>query len=158
GEFSPNQAKRFFERYDLLLHQPNTDSGFSATLFQDKETKEYTLAIRGTEMWTRDMWITDLQLATGYIPNQYFDMILFYLQCKGDMPFHIDIESKEFVESKNTTKYKIYKTIYNNQKEHKPYINPRLLKDSTQEATLENFISPIDSNTKLNITGHSLGG
>ncbi|RDU59241.1 hypothetical protein CQA53_11575, partial [Helicobacter didelphidarum] len=33
GEFSPNQAKRFFERYDLLLHQPNTDSGFSATLF-----------------------------------------------------------------------------------------------------------------------------
>ncbi|WP_407918855.1 lipase family protein, partial [Helicobacter didelphidarum] len=33
-----------------------------------------------------------------------------------------------------------------------------LLKDSTQEATLENFISPIDSNTKLNITGHSLGG
>ena len=41
GDFTPLQAKRFFERYDLLKHCPNTDSGFSATLFQEKETKEY---------------------------------------------------------------------------------------------------------------------
>ncbi|OBV29135.1 hypothetical protein BKN38_08645 [Helicobacter sp. CLO-3] len=33
GDFAPNQAKRFFEKYDLLIHQPNTESGFSATLF-----------------------------------------------------------------------------------------------------------------------------
>lgn len=49
GEFGKIQAKRFFEKYDLLKHCPNTHSGFSATLFQNKETKEYTLAIRGTE-------------------------------------------------------------------------------------------------------------
>ncbi|HED6588353.1 hypothetical protein [Campylobacter coli] len=49
GDFSPLQAKQFFSRYDLLKHCPNTNSGFSATLFQNKETKEYTLAIRGTE-------------------------------------------------------------------------------------------------------------
>ncbi|EAI6362775.1 hypothetical protein ACP0SI_09145 [Campylobacter coli] len=49
GDFSPLQAKQFFSRYDLLKHCPNTESGFSATLFQNKETKEYTLAIRGTE-------------------------------------------------------------------------------------------------------------
>lgn len=49
GDFSPTQAKRFFEKYDMLIHQPNTHSGFSATLFQNKESKEYTLAIRGTE-------------------------------------------------------------------------------------------------------------
>ncbi|EOI8655521.1 hypothetical protein ACMXEJ_001867 [Campylobacter jejuni] len=49
GDFSPLQAKQFFSRYDLLIHQPNTESSFSATLFQNKETKEYTLAIRGTE-------------------------------------------------------------------------------------------------------------
>lgn len=49
GDMTPTQAKRFFSRYDLLIHQPNTESGFSATLFQEKETKEYTLAIRGTE-------------------------------------------------------------------------------------------------------------
>ncbi|XAK36794.1 hypothetical protein AAH951_04010 [Campylobacter coli] len=49
GDFSPLQAKQFFSRYDLLKHCPNTNSGFSATLFQNKEAKEYTLAIRGIE-------------------------------------------------------------------------------------------------------------
>ena len=49
GDMTPTQVKRFFEKYDLLIHQPNTESGFSATLFQNKESKEYTLAIRGTE-------------------------------------------------------------------------------------------------------------
>ncbi len=66
GDMTPTQAKRFFERYDILIHQPNTESGFSATLFGEKrkqtntESKEksytnqygyvnYILAIRGTE-------------------------------------------------------------------------------------------------------------
>ena len=66
GEFTPTQAKRFFEKYDLLEHQHNTNSGFSATLFGEKrkqtntESKEksytnqygyvnYILAIHGTE-------------------------------------------------------------------------------------------------------------
>ncbi|PZT47256.1 hypothetical protein B6S12_10055 [Helicobacter valdiviensis] len=41
GDFGKEQAKRFFSRYDLLKHCPNTDLGFSATLFQEKESKEY---------------------------------------------------------------------------------------------------------------------
>ncbi len=49
GDFTPTQAKRFFERYDLLKHCPNTESGFSATLFQNKSTKEFIFAIKGTE-------------------------------------------------------------------------------------------------------------
>ena len=49
GDMTPTQAKRFFERYDILIHQPNTESGFSATLFQNKESKEFTLAIISTE-------------------------------------------------------------------------------------------------------------
>ena len=36
GDFTPTQAKSFFSRYDLLIHQPNTESGFSATLFGEK--------------------------------------------------------------------------------------------------------------------------
>ncbi|MDY4400604.1 hypothetical protein [Helicobacter bilis] len=39
GEFGEIQTQRFFERYDLLIHQPNTESGFSATLFSEKENK-----------------------------------------------------------------------------------------------------------------------
>lgn len=34
GDFTPTQAKRFFEKYDILIHQPNTESGFSATLLE----------------------------------------------------------------------------------------------------------------------------
>ena len=49
GDFTPTQAKNFFEHYELLEYCPNTDSGFSATLFQNKESKECALAIRGTE-------------------------------------------------------------------------------------------------------------
>ena len=36
SDFTPTQAKRFFEKYDLLEHQRNTNSGFSATLFGEK--------------------------------------------------------------------------------------------------------------------------
>ncbi|EQM94702.1 MULTISPECIES: hypothetical protein [Helicobacter] len=62
GDFTPTQAKRFLERYELIHHIPNTLSGFSATIFYDikesntttntKEFKkhfEYIIAFRGTE-------------------------------------------------------------------------------------------------------------
>lgn len=85
GDFSPIQAQRFFERYDLLIHQPNTESGFSATLFQNKETKEYTLAIRGTEFKLEQIkdLINDYYIGTNSsdmnrVIEQYFDMLLFY--------------------------------------------------------------------------------
>ena len=87
GDFSPLQAKRFFEKYDLLKHCPNTESGFSATLFQNKETKEYTLAIRGTEPSDTGDLKTDARMALGYIPQgQYNDMLSFYNQCKTKYP------------------------------------------------------------------------
>ncbi len=49
GEFSPLQVKQFFSRYDLLKHCPNTNSGFSATLFYDKQKDEFVVGFRGTE-------------------------------------------------------------------------------------------------------------
>ena len=49
GDFGKEQAKQFFERYDLLKHCPNTDSGFSATLFYDKEKDKFIVGFRGTE-------------------------------------------------------------------------------------------------------------
>ena len=38
-DFSPLQAQNFFEKYDLLKHCPNTESGFSATLFSEKNKR-----------------------------------------------------------------------------------------------------------------------
>ena len=42
GDFTPTQTQRFFSRYDLLIHQPNTESGFSATLFGEKRKQRNT--------------------------------------------------------------------------------------------------------------------
>ena len=53
GEFGEIQTKNFLNKYNLLKHCPNTDSGFSATLFKDTKAdskdSEYIFAIRGTE-------------------------------------------------------------------------------------------------------------
>ncbi|RDU51466.1 hypothetical protein CQA49_09570 [Helicobacter sp. MIT 00-7814] len=83
GDFTPNQAKQFFEKYDLLIHQPNTESGFSACLFQNKETKEFTLALRGTEFRLNKDLINDYYIGTNNndtkrIVEQYIDMLIFY--------------------------------------------------------------------------------
>ena len=85
GDFTPTQTKRFFEKYKLLNHQPNTSSGLSATLFQDKESKEYILAIRGTEFklnqiqdLLNDYYIDTNNDNINRVAEQYFDMLLFY--------------------------------------------------------------------------------
>ncbi|WP_240811456.1 lipase family protein, partial [Campylobacter helveticus] len=49
GEFSELQAKNFSQRYEVKFHQPNTASGFSATLFYDKEKGKFVVGFRGTE-------------------------------------------------------------------------------------------------------------
>lgn len=86
GDMTPTQAKRFFEKYDLLKHCPNTESnGFSATFFYNKESKEYTLAIRSTEFkldQIKDL-INDYYIGTNNddldkVVEQYFDMLIFY--------------------------------------------------------------------------------
>ena len=87
GEFGEIQAKNFLERYDLLKHCPNTETGFSATLFQNKFTKEFIFAIRGTEgILNRDLWISDMQLLGQNVPNQYKDMLNFYQACLDTYP------------------------------------------------------------------------
>ncbi|WP_394950434.1 hypothetical protein [uncultured Helicobacter sp.] len=49
GEFSEIQAKNFAKRYEVIFHQPNTLTGFSATLFSDKMKNRFIVGFRGTE-------------------------------------------------------------------------------------------------------------
>ncbi|HIA7117816.1 hypothetical protein [Campylobacter coli] len=48
----------FVNRFKLLKHQPNTTSGFSATLFYDKEKDKFVVGFRGTET---DNFISSIQ-------------------------------------------------------------------------------------------------
>ena len=49
GEFGEIQAKNFAKRYEIIFHQPNTPTGFSATLFSDKMKNRFIVGFRGTE-------------------------------------------------------------------------------------------------------------
>lgn len=140
GDMTPTQVKRFFEKYDLLIHQPNTESGFSATLFGEKrkqtnkETKEvsytseygyinYILAFRGTEPSNRGDIGADIKLTISSIPKkQHLDMLLFYYQCIGKIPFYVKLDSMP--KDKASQEYKLWKKLYQRSKDSKfkPYI------------------------------------
>jgi hypothetical protein len=49
GRFSATQAEDFVAHWEVVSHQQNTASGFSATLFKNKDSGEYVYAVRGTE-------------------------------------------------------------------------------------------------------------
>ena len=78
----------FVNSFKLLAHQPNTDSGFSATLFDDtKNANQKIFAIRGTETNSLEQVFNDLIIADGSLlfhskpKSQYFDMMRFYNHC-----------------------------------------------------------------------------
>jgi len=166
GDFTSTQAKNFFDKYDLLIHQPNTHSGFSATLFEDTQAQSnntrYILAFRGTEFPNgakNDIWGADKSLLFGNVPKeQYSDMLLFYRQCMGEIPFYVELDSMP--QDKKSLEYELWLKIYQRSTEskYKPYIKESFLKDASKNPTKDNFKPPIDSTTKLNIVGHSLGG
>ena len=39
GDMTPTQVKRFLNKYDILIHQPNTESGFLLPCLVKKESK-----------------------------------------------------------------------------------------------------------------------
>ena len=58
--FSATQAAEFVTNWTVVNHQPDTSTGFSATVFQSKNNGEYTLAIRGTAQNDIDLIGADL--------------------------------------------------------------------------------------------------
>jgi hypothetical protein len=70
------QAEQYAARYpEIVAHIPNTDSGFSATVFKDANG-ELTISFRGTEGLGIDLSEADLSqiLPFGAAYNQIVDM------------------------------------------------------------------------------------
>lgn len=65
--FSDTQAEVLLANWKFITdgHQPNTSSGFSSTLFQNKDDDSYALAFRGTEASVQ--WGTDIGTDVGDI-------------------------------------------------------------------------------------------
>ena len=74
------QTENFLERYEIKAHQPDTDTGFSSTLFYDKVDDEYILAMRGTEgtFFEKEDFYPDSKLFFKRVVTQYDDMMNFY--------------------------------------------------------------------------------
>lgn len=74
-KITETQAEYFLSKYEILDYQGNDESGFSATVFKNKETHEVTISFRSTEFiedYKRDT--TDNIWITGYILGGYINM------------------------------------------------------------------------------------
>jgi hypothetical protein len=83
--FSLAQAELLTDKWEVVHHQPNTDSGFSATLFKSTDPgspQPYVLAIRGTEPGMQDLVITDGSdiVVDGLAIDQIVDMWNYWKQ------------------------------------------------------------------------------
>lgn len=76
GYFSASQAIDFSRTWKVISHQANTESGFSATLFRNRENGKYYYACRGTEDVQNDTILTDVAdiVFDGLAINQIVDM------------------------------------------------------------------------------------
>jgi hypothetical protein len=103
GKFSQVQAAAFATHYQVVSYQPNTGSGYSATLFFDTATGQYTYAIRGTEVGLNpDLWIADAGiaingLAVGQTVDMYNDWIR--INATADQPYQALVVKSDLLET-----------------------------------------------------------
>jgi hypothetical protein len=92
GRFAPDQAQALVASWSLISHQPDTSTGFSATLFQHKSnSSDYVLALRGTEFTrgleelNRDLIQADLGgvILDGVAANQIVDLHNYWQSLSG---------------------------------------------------------------------------
>ena len=79
SKFTEIQAKQFLLEWEVVAQQPNTGTGFSGTLFRNRETRELVMSFRSTEFIddaARDNQATnDLEIKeTGFAWGQIRDM------------------------------------------------------------------------------------
>ncbi|MCM8922414.1 MAG: hypothetical protein LC540_20545, partial [Candidatus Thiodiazotropha sp.] len=82
--FSPIQAEDFVTHWRVAHHQPNTPTGFSATVFESIDNPgEFVFAMRGTEataQWGTDITLADIADigADGIALHQAIDLMNYY--------------------------------------------------------------------------------
>lgn len=78
--FSQTQAEEFIKHWEVIDHQPDTNSGFSATLFKNKQTDDYVFANRGTAGFFSDILSADFFgiVLEGMATHQLIDMYRYF--------------------------------------------------------------------------------
>ena len=107
--FSETQEEEFVKDWEVVSHQANTASGFSATLFKNKHTQEYVFANRGTEGDVLgDIISADiLGISLGGIANfQAIDMYRYFKKLStpaGDSVNYSTLETEMIIGMNNRT-------------------------------------------------------
>ena len=143
SKFSSAQAEGFTKHWQVISHQPDTSSGFSATLFKNKQTGEYVFANRGTAGFFGDILLADVFgiVLEGKATHQLVDMYRYFRQLETPVGQTVVYRDDEI----------------------------SLLRDFAGIANIEVLgldlgliadegLGVIDETTSVTVTGHSLGG
>ncbi|GEM_PF-1302495 len=158
--FTPAQASDFVSRYEIVVHQPNTEiefgseGGFSATVFKDKQTDKLIFAVRGTEFpsgLNSSILNFGIDLISdvfdigfdGLSVNQITDLYNFYLRASakaGEPIYQYDYDEIDI-----------------------PIINPLVIGPLDFDSWEVTTIAPLTEDGPLadktfTVAGHSLGG
>lgn len=153
GKFSLSQATAFVNQWQVVGHIPDTASGFSATIFRNRQTSDYSLAIRGSTDFTDFSADAALIAVDGIAVRQLVDLYNFWNRST----------------TAKTQTYRIAQVvIYDSLGNLPPGALPVgsspygiVLGDSSQlpDATLRLGTGAIPAGLgAINVSGHSLGG
>ncbi|MCU7923332.1 MAG: hypothetical protein KZQ88_11635 [Candidatus Thiodiazotropha sp. (ex Dulcina madagascariensis)] len=150
--FTPTQATDFVRHWRVADHQPDTTSGFSATVFERLDdarngTGEFTIAMRGT-MGLVDIGEDIFNLAAqGVAREQAFDLYRYYKK----------LTTPEGQSVEYTTAELLMLTALQSSAFHPSTTSVEYLAVLAQ-TNLDTGLGTLDPTTKVDITGHSLGG
>ena len=165
GGVTQAQAEYFAEHYIVVQQDNNPETGFSATLFQNIESGEYHLAMRGSDSilsldvdWTG----ANFQNAKyGMAYDQVTDLINFYLRLTTASDTYIAQYSFEQVtlELGSTAPESAILIGHEQDDDTLDDINDIYLTfEKTSSASGLGDSAPGFSEQNINVTGHSLGG
>ena len=151
--FSKKQAEEFTSHWEVISHQPNLNSGFSATLFKNKHSHEYVFANRGTETSFPEL-IADVIAADvfgivllGKATHQLIDMYRYFRQLETPTGFVVNYTPEELTLLKGFAQIPVRESA----------VLAELVALETGIKT-DAGIGVLTSENSVTVTGHSLGG
>ena len=161
--FTATQAAEFIKKWAVVAgtHQSETESGFSATVFQSisgNSNGEYTLAIRGTVLGLDDLGadVGDI-MADGLAWEQIIDLYNYTQELTHHGDYNIASKQLVFIDPQLLSIGPSAVELWANSQGY-IYDNPSGAVWKVELNTVESALNGILDGQTLHVTGHSLGG
>lgn len=156
--FSNTQATEFLKQWSVVNHIPDTASGFSATLFKNNQTGEFTLAIRGSMQMVDFTADAGLIVADGIAAEQVIDMYNYWKQLNTPSGASYTAAVLKPVANFQLGQYAASQLIHDSLSgtySTVAFVQSTTLADATLRTGSGSFTTVPG---ELNLAGHSLGG